>query len=207
MQKIVVISDLHRAEKKVPAIKGDILICTGDLGILDEYDLNWILDWFTSLNFKYAVWIGGNHDRYLEELWRAKIEPVMPNNIHYLMNNQVTVNGIKFWGSPFSPMYNQWHFMDFLPGLKKIWTTIPQDTDIVLTHCPPFGINDQVNGISQGCPALRDKIKEIKPKYHIFGHIHEGYGIYCDENTTYINASLMDGYYDMTNDPIRIKYE
>ena len=207
MLKIVCISDTHKTGYRCFLPKGDILIHSGDLGIRDEFDLNYELNYFSDLGFKHVIFIGGNHDLYLEQLYKAKIDVQTPINVHYLMNNSITVNGIKFWGSPYSPVYNKWVFMGFLPELKKIWDTIPLDTDIIITHCPPFGINDQVKGISMGCPGLRDKIKEIKPKFHIHGHIHEGHGIYCDENTTYVNASLMDGFYSLCNKPLEIDYE
>ena len=97
--------------------------------------------------------------------------------------------------------------MQFSNELKKIWDTIPEKTDIIITHAPPFSINDVVNGISQGCPKLRDKIKEIKPKYHVCGHIHCSRGIYQDEHTTYINCALLDDFYDMIYKPISINYE
>ncbi len=205
--KIVCISDTHRQEKNLILPKGDMLICAGDIGIRDEFDLEVVIDWFKSLDFSHIIFCGGNHDLYLEQLFKAKIEPVMPKNIHYLCNTEVTIDGIKFWGSPYSPFFNNWAFMDFGQELKKIWFTIPEDTDIIITHCPSFGINDVVNGISQGCAFLRDRIKEIKPKYHICGHVHEGHGIYADEHTAYINASLMDEYYEMVNKPIVVEYD
>ncbi len=211
MKKLVIISDTHTKEKNVILPKGDILIHAGDFDIRDPIDLDYIIKWFQSLDFKHIVWIGGNHDFYLEELFKQGISPYqrIPKNIHYLCNSSVEIEGIKIWGSPFSPFFHDWAFMGFLEDLKKIWNTIPEDTDIVITHAPPFGINDHVQpgNRSQGCPALRDKIKEIKPKYHICGHIHEGYGIYQDEHTVYINASLMDEFYNLCNKPMEIEYE
>lgn len=211
MQKIVVISDTHTQENKVTSLlpDGDILIHAGDFDIRSELDLISTIKWFKSLNFKYIVWIGGNHDFYLEELFRLDTIPNMPKNIYYLSNNFVEIEGIKIWGSPFSPIFYDWAFMGDLATLKEIWDLIPSDTDIIVTHCPAFGIVDQIqpSSISVGCPALRDKLKEIKPKYHICGHIHPAYGVYEDKNTTFINASLLDDFYNMVNKPIEINYE
>ena len=208
MKKIVIISDTHTFHNKTTLPKGDILIHAGDLEIRSALELQIIIEWFESLDFKHIIWVGGNHDFYLEELYRNNIDPNMPENIHYLINTGIMIEGIKFWGSPFSSQFGRWAFMGHLEELKPIWDLIPSDTDIIITHSPPFGINDQcVNGISVGCPALRNKLKEIKPSYHICGHIHEAYGIYQDENTTYINASLLDEYYNMVNDPVVIDYE
>ena len=68
------------------------------------------------------------------------------------------------------------------------------NTDILITHGPPYDIGDlTVCGVKAGCPDLRKIILEkIKPKYHIFGHIHEGRGKYVVENTTFINASSLN---------------
>lgn len=206
--KLVIISDTHTKEKDLILPKGDILIHSGDFDIRSILDLQIVIEWFESLDFKHIIWTGGNHDLHLEELFRFNIMPNMPKNIHYLCNSSVEIEGIKFWGSPFSPQFGiGWAFNGHSQYLKKIWDTIPSDTDIVITHCPMFGINDQVRGVNQGCPFLRDKIKEIKPKYHIHGHIHEGYGIYCDEKTVYVNASIMDEFYDPINKPVEIEYE
>ncbi len=205
--KIVVISDTHTQENKVVLPKGDILIHAGDLEIRFETELQNIIDWFESLDYKHIIWVGGNHDFYLEELYREGKDPKMPYNIHYLMNTGITIEGIKFWGSPFSPTFYDWAFMGDIDTLRKTWDLIPSDTDIIITHTPAFGINDRVKGISVGCPALRDKIKEIKPKYHICGHIHPGYGIYQDQHTTYINCALLDDFYNMVNKPVEIDYE
>ena len=209
MQKIVIISDTHTMHNQVVLPKGNILIHAGDLEIRSALELQIIIEWFESLDYKHIIWIGGNHDFYLEQLYNSNITPAnIPENIHYLINTGITIEGIKFWGSPFSSQFGRWAFMEHLDVLKEIWGTIPFDTDIVITHSPPFGINDQcVNGISVGCPALRDKLKKIKPKYHICGHIHEAYGVYQDEHTTYVNASLLDEYYAMVNDPVEIEYE
>ena len=208
MTKLVIIADTHTFHDKAVLPKGDILIHAGDLEIRNNLELQIIIEWFESLDFKHIIWVGGNHDFYLEQLFNSSIEPIMPENVHYLMNTEITIEGIKFWGSPFSTVFGRWAFMNHLPELKEIWNTIPSDTDIVITHSPPFGILDQcINGVSVGCPALRDKLKSIKPKYHICGHIHEAHGIYQDEYTTYINASVLNEYYKMVNDPVVIEYE
>jgi len=206
--KLVIISDTHTKEKDIILPKGDILIHAGDFDIRGSLDLQIIIEWFESLDFKHIVWIAGNHDLYLEQLFKANINPIMPENIYYLCNSFIEIEGIKFWGSPFSPQFGiGWAFNSHRAELKELWDIIPEKTDIVITHCPPFGINDEVKGVNQGCAFLRDKLKEIKPKYHIHGHIHEGYGIYQDEKTVYINASIMDEFYNPCNKPIEIEYE
>lgn len=207
--KIVCISDTHRKEQSVNLPDADILIHAGDFDINNEWHFDKLLYWFNELSekYKHVIWVAGNHDFYFQGMFNEEIQRKLPRNVRYLMNSMAIVDGIKIWGSPYSPQFNDWAFMGHLEELNKIWSTIPLDTDIVITHAPPFGINDQVRGISQGCPALRNRIKKIKPKYHIHGHIHEGYGIYRDENTAYINASFLDEFYAMFNEPVVIDYE
>ncbi len=209
MKKLVIISDTHTFHKNVALPEGDILIYAGDAEIRSDMELMFFINWFGTLNFQHIIWIGGNHDFYLEQLYNSNVVPKMPFNIHYLINNEITIEGIKFWGSPFSSQFGRWAFMEHLEELKSIWNKIPSDTDIVITHSPAFGILDQVvhGNISVGCPALRDKLKSIKPKYHICGHIHEAYGVYQDEHTTYINASVLNEFYEMVNEPVEINYE
>jgi len=201
--KIVCISDLHCAEHLLELPEGDILISAGDYDIRNLNDLEYMNRWFGKQDFKKMVIINGNHDLFSEKCSKEIIQSILTNVI-YLENSSVTIKGIKIWGSPFTSTFYDWAYM--LPGdeLKKIWATIPDNTDIIITHGPPLGICDYVEYTKQnvGCPHLRDRIKEIKPKYHIFGHIHCGYGIYQDEHTTYVNASLMNENYDLTNEPI-----
>lgn len=207
MKKLVIISDTHEKEKKLILPEGDILIHAGDFNIFNISHVYRLNKWFNSLDFKHIIFVGGNHDNTFASL--SNPQDYFDKAI-YLENTSVEIEGIKIWGSPYSTFYKEnGVFMGFLDDIKKIWSTIPEDTDIVITHCPPFGINDQKSpsNLSQGCPALRDRLKEIKPKYHICGHMHEGYGIYCDENTTYINASLMNEFQNLVNKPIEIEYE
>jgi Icc-related predicted phosphoesterase len=206
--KLVIISDTHRQENKVILPEGDILIHAGDFDIYDQNNLDTVIDWFKKLDYNHIIFTGGNHDKYLQHFSSDEINKQLPSNIHYLMNDSVVVNNIKFWGSPYSPAFGQgWAYNAFIDELREKWATIPSDTDIVISHCNCFGINDVVRGISQGCPALRDRIKEIKPKLHVSGHIHPGYGVYQDKNTIYVNASILDDFYQIANKPIIINYE
>lgn len=201
--KLVCISDTHMQESNVKIPPCDILIHAGDYDIRTLDHLEQLNAWFYNQPAKHKICIAGNHDFYFQKLHSNMIQDILNNTI-YLENSSVTINGIKFWGSPYTHIFNQWAFM--LPGdeLKKIWEKIPDDIDVIITHGPPYGILDYVEFSKQnvGCPHLRDRIKEIKPKYHICGHIHGSYGIYQDEYTTYVNASLMNEDYDLVNNPI-----
>lgn len=206
--KLVCIADTHWLEDKVNNIPdGDILIHAGDYDIRDLQRLEKINGWFGKLPHKHKICIAGNHDFYLEKLSKFSVKEIF-TNVTYLHNDSIEIKGLKIWGSPYTPRFNDWAFMKFSPELKELWRDIPKDSDIVITHGPAYGINDQLRkangdlGMSVGCNHLRDRLKEIKPRFHICGHIHEAYGVYQDENTSYINCSLVDNFYNLCNEPI-----
>jgi hypothetical protein len=117
---------------------------------------------------------------------------------------------IKIWGSPWQPEFYNWAFN--LPrgeALKEKWDMIPVDTDILITHGPPFGKLDYVDysKINVGCEELLKRVEEIKPKIHVCGHIHGGYGYVFDGNTHFINASILNDRYEFRNKPIIVDWD
>lgn len=126
-------------------------------------------------------------------------------NCTYLEDSGIELYGIKFWGSPWQPEHGPWAFG--LPrgeALLEKWNLIPSDTDILITHCPPLGFCDKTaKGDNSGCAELLSTIqKRVKPKYSIFGHIHESYGVMSDGRTVFINATTCDINYLPNNSPV-----
>jgi len=201
--KYIIISDTHGLHHELVLPKGDIIIHAGDIsdhGSKDE--IKNFLDWFSKLDFKYKIFIGGNHDIYLDENSIDLLE-ILPSNVIYLNNNGCEINGIKFWGSPVSPDLVDWAFGKYRNEMEDHWKYLPEEIDILITHTPPLGILDKSSAhASLGCKDLLKKVKEIKPTYHIFGHIHNSYGIEKIENTTFINASNINSYQGLINPPI-----
>jgi Icc-related predicted phosphoesterase len=200
MIKIVVLSDTHRNHWNIKIPTCDILIHCGDAeinGILPLHDFN---DWLGIIPAKHKIVVGGNHDGYLEFLRKDECKRLL-TNCTYLENEFLYLEGFKIWGSPFSPMFNACSFMRYDNDLKEIWATIPLETEILITHCPPFGVLDQVlpRDDSQGSRTLKDRVKEVHPYIHLFGHIHEGYGQYTDGKTDYYNVSVLDEQYQVAN--------
>ncbi|WP_286592231.1 metallophosphoesterase [Sphingobacterium sp. N143] len=152
----------------------------------------------------YKVFVAGNHDFYFEETDSNKIRRIIPKEIIYLNDSGIAINGIKFWGSPITPWFNNWAFnRNRGAEIKKHWDLIPVDTDVLITHGPPFGILDEtVYGKRTGCEELLLRVYQVKPQYHIFGHIHEDYGSFTKGETSFINASVLDDWYEMKNKPI-----
>lgn len=211
--KIVCLSDTHKEYKNVIVPEGDILIHAGDIDIYDySSELKNFIKWVAKQPCKEKILVAGNHDKYLETYNKEVKQIFKYNNIHYLENSGIVLNNITFWGSPITPTFNSWFFMaERGKQIQKYWNEIPKNTQILITHGPPYGILDQIllvngdKGNSVGCFDLLQKIKEIKPKYHIFGHIHNGYGIKAVDETTFINCSLMNEEYDLVNNPIVIE--
>lgn len=183
----------------------DVLIHAGDVSSMGKREeIVSFLDWFSALPFSYKIFIAGNHDFFFEKNSNAEIFRLIPDNVIYLNDSGVTIEGIEIWGSPISPWFYDWAFnRQRGVDIRSHWDMIPGSTDILITHGPPAGILDRTTGGQQvGCDDLLQKIKEIKPSFHIFGHIHEGYGTQKEDTTTYINASVVDEKYRITNNPV-----
>ena len=131
-------------------------------------------------------------------LFRSEILADYPN-ITYLNDSGVTIEGIKFWGSPVTPWFHNWAFNRVGEEITKHWDLIPADTDVLITHGPPKGILDEtVHGrLHVGCGHLLKKVLEIKPKVHVFGHIHEARGVHEEAGIKFINASCVDLRYEL----------
>lgn len=205
--KIVAISDTHGQHRSLKLSKGDIIIHAGDVSKVGRpEEIQDFLDWFSKLKFRYKILIAGNHDFFFENAHEDVIKKIIPDGIIYLNDSGVEIKGIKVWGSPITPWFNDWAFNRNRGNeIKEHWDIIPDDTDILITHGPPFGILDEtVYGKRTGCEELLLRVYQVKPKYHIFGHIHEDYGCYTKGETTFINASVLDDWYETKNNPVEI---
>lgn len=209
------IADLHGYKPQLGG--GDLLIVAGDLTARDmpaQYDV--FARWLDNQDYKEKIVIAGNHDGLLEK-FPDRIKWDKPPSggrlysaSHYLCDSVCKVEGLKIWGSPWTPTFLDWYFMkDRGDPIKEMWDKIPNDIDILITHGPPFGIQDQVDTAEKflGCEELRNAILRIKPKLHVFGHIHEGFGHVQFGETLCVNCSYVDGRYNPVNHPIRIKYD
>jgi Icc-related predicted phosphoesterase len=206
--KIVCISDTHGHHRSLDIPDGDVLIHAGDLCMQGE--INHILDfneWIKTLPHKHKLVIAGNHDFLLEESPLEIAKDILCNTT-YLKDESVTIDGVKFYGSPWQPWFGGWAFnLKRGKEIKKMWDLIPDDVDILITHGPPHKILDRYNIEYCGCEELRKVVNKINPKYHIFGHIHSTYGIEKNKDTTFINASSVNWKRKPVNKPIIIDYK
>lgn len=202
--KCVVLSDTHCLHRKVEVPDGDILIHSGDFtSVGRKKEIKDFNNWFSSFPHKYKICIAGNHD-ILFETQPDVAEALLGDDIIYLKNSFIEIEGIKIWGSPMTPSFGSWAFTRPRgKDIRRIWDNIPEDTDILVTHGPPYGILDMtLEYKAAGCEELSYAILRVQPKYHIFGHIHEGYGVEVRGNTTFINCSVVTRSYSVKNHPI-----
>ncbi len=204
--KIIAIADTHGLHHNVEIPEGDVLIVAGDIcswGRLSEIEE--FSDWLSAQPCRYKIVIAGNHDETFQAN-RDTAEKALvqrSDDIIYLQDSSVTIEGVTFYGSPWTPTFFDWHFMaDRGEEIRRKWSMIPDNTDVLITHGPPAEILDKVRGVPQGCADLLEKISQIEPEYHIFGHIHEEYGVVTKEHTTLINASVCDERYRPINKPV-----
>jgi Icc-related predicted phosphoesterase len=216
--KIVCVSDTHLAHQDkgarfpyMPA--GDIIIHAGDATYQGSpTEIQHFINWFSKLDYKHKVFVSGNHDWLFQRnpaLARAMLADA---GIIYLEDSEITIAGLRIYGSPWQPKFGDWAFN--LPrgeALKQVWDKIPEGIDILVTHGPPWGVGDQLfGGRRAGCEELDKAVARVKPRLHVFGHIHRGYGFYkkgiyvpCDS----VNAAICDESYYPANQPIVVKLD
>lgn len=226
--KIDCISDTHNKHKSIFLDGGDLLIHSGDAtgrGVSGEIEP--FLKWYGSQDYTYKIFVAGNHDwgferepqRY-EEMCQ-KYGVIYLNDSGFAIKDPETNDIIKIWGSPVQPEFGNWAFNRTIhpypncknPAIKPHWDLIPSDTDILITHGPPKNILDFVenhfhqNGDNVGCPHLRNAVDIIKPKLHVFGHIHDESGIFVEGDTVFCNAAQLNDYYNVHYKPMSFVWE
>lgn len=210
--KITFISDTHLSHDTLTIEPTDVLVHCGDFTGNDTKE-EWgnFIGWLAAQPAKHTVLIEGNHDN-LEGL----VEPgeyMTGSSIHFLRDSSVEIEGLKFFGTPWMPNFYDWHWM-LEPNSEAMIAKrelIPLDTNVLITHCPPFGVLDETNKDKAGCEVLFDKLQQMTElKTHAFGHIHEGYGIidnrsFMPTKPVFVNACIMNEKYRPVNKPWSIE--
>jgi Icc-related predicted phosphoesterase len=209
MVKIVAVSDLHGYYPEIPEC--DILLIAGDiLGPSDPFIQSAICSgplmiWLKKVPVKNIVMVAGNHDIIFEQY--PSLLPKWPDNLYYLQDSGVELFGLKIYGSPWQIRFYDWAFNEDEENLVHIWAKIPNNTDVLVTHSPPYGYGDSdIKGRMLGSPSLTHRILDIQPKIACWGHIHDGYSNkpYMIKNTMGFNVSLCTNSYKPMNSPIII---
>lgn len=209
MTRIVAISDTHNKLSQVNIPSCDILIISGDMTMMGEIaeiqKFNSDVGKLKKNGIKSVVCIAGNHD-WLFQLQENKARKLIPNVDHYLQDQAICIKGLNIYGAPWQPEFCNWAFN--VPRGKKLrekWDLIPDNLDILVTHGPPYNILDYVpyrGGGNVGCQDLLETVIEKRPRYHIFGHVHCGYGEHFFNGIHFINASTCNEQYLPINPPI-----
>lgn len=195
--KLVAISDTHGHHDSLTVPDGDVLIHAGDFtkhGTLAELDA--FNTWLDTLPHTHKIVVAGNHEHALDSEERSQAEAHL-DAAHYLQDDTVTLDGVTFHGSPWLPTpflspLRSTAFTRPEQAVREKYTEIPDDTDVLITHCPPRGIADRLRFLHNhtGCDPLRNTVDRVQPQYHVFGHVHEGYGRYERGETTFLNAAM-----------------
>jgi len=212
--RIVCISDTHNRLGDVEVPAGDLLLHAGDHTLSFKgsrvKDHTGAISALASLPHKHKVFIAGNHDFEFQTngpSMREFVGKFKNSGLYYLEHEtielEINSQKIKIFGSPWQPWFYNWAFnLSRGPALAKKWDEIPQDVDIVLTHTPAHGTLDRVGNEHVGCEELATRLAIIKPRLHVSGHIHCGYGEAFAHGTHYVNAALVNNSYKIVNDPI-----
>lgn len=158
-------------------------------------------DWLGKQPARHRVLTAGNHEWPVAihpDMWRNRI-----SNATLLLNESVEIGGMTIWGSPVTRFEGGAFAMSDEVEREKLYSSIPKDTDILITHQPPFGVLD----LGQGCPALRRAVIRVKPRLHCYGHIHAAYGTQPTTNTLFVNAALLDSDWAPSRRPILLDFK
>ena len=222
--KITFISDTHAKHNQVTSSLpgGDVLIHAGDISNKGyRTEIQDFIKWFSTIeNYTHKIFIAGIHDFGCQDEVLAVQELLRLNpGSEYLYDDMFLIGDesadyddmVKVWGSPWQPEFYNWAFNLPRQGaeLKEVWNMIPSDVDILITHGPPYGHLDYVAYSKQnvGCELLRERIDLIKPKIHVFGHIHSSYGYKFDGTTHFFNAAVLDERYNFTQKPLSVEWD
>lgn len=220
MTRVVATSDTHGMLHEAEVPDGDILVLAGDilpnfystsarwsdaerqLQALDEL-ATWVTD---CMSHRKVVLVAGNHDWVfqLEPKQARKVLAAYPK-IVYLEDAGAEILGVRFWGSPWQPEFCGWAFNLPRDGreLRRAWAKIPAELDVLVTHGPPHGILDLVErGERVGDALLLERVRTVKPRVHVFGHIHGSYGRETVGETEFLNVALCDESYMPVQRPL-----
>lgn len=203
--RIVCLSDTHDQHDRIAVPDGDVLLHAGDATMMGTMVQIAAFDaWLAKLPHEHKVVIAGNHD------WLFQSDPAFARSLlrhaTYLEDTEATVAGLRIWGSPWQPWFYDWAFnLPRGPEIAAKWAMIPAGIDVLMTHGPPAGILDLTSrGEPVGCEDLQRELLRIKPRLHVFGHIHEAYGQIEVDGCRFVNACNCSERYKPVQAPIVI---
>jgi calcineurin-like phosphoesterase family protein len=218
--KIVLVSDTHGLHNSIMVPNGDLLIHAGDLSASGtDSEVAAAAKWLGSLPHRHKIVIAGNHDWLFERQPTRAAALLRSAGVTYLQDSGTSVDGLSIYGAPWQPEFMHWAFNVPRGQLARYWKQIPTGPDILITHGPPYGILDQriQPGVRRLAPweeeepfsgsdhvgdeELLAAVQRARPRIHVFGHIHSGYGRTENMHTTFYNAAMCNEDYEPVNDP------
>jgi predicted phosphohydrolase len=201
-------SDTHSRHSHLNVPDGDILIHAGDATMAGKVaELAAFNQWLGTLSHPVKLVCAGNHDLLFER--NPSLARGLMTNATYLQDELIEVMGLRLYFSPWQPRFFDWAFnLDRGPAIRAKWDLIPWPLDVLVTHGPPMGLLDRNDrGEYCGCEELRAAVERGRPRVHIFGHIHESYGVQEQDGIRYVNACNCDERYRPVNPPVVIDLE
>lgn len=203
---VICLSDTHGLHREVTIPDGDILVHTGDFSGLDK-SLDALLDfdkWLGELPHPHKIIVPGNHDSLLED---HPFPHSLLQNAALLINEEISILGLRIWGSPVTPLYGGAFGLSSFTDRRKLYVNIPAGIDVLVTHGPPYGLLDFApGGMHMGCRALIAAVHRVKPRVHVFGHIHGAHGVSTGPPTTFVNAALLGANDLLMHAPIVVEF-
>lgn len=213
--KIVAVSDVHGAWDKFDYPAGDVLIMAGDIlpdasfsmdirkncEMQIPAELRRLNEFVGQLPYRHVLMIAGNHD-WCFDFRKEQSLPIM-TNIKYLEDSDIVIDGVRFYGSPWVPNLQGMAFYGETALRREKWAAIPENTHVLITHCPPYGhLDHHPNYGYLGCKELMKRVESLPElQAHVFGHIHCGHGRHTAGRVQYFNCAIMSEGYEVTNRP------
>ena len=206
--RIVCLSDTHNLQDRIEVPDGDVLLHAGDFtGRGTPAEIAAFGEALAALPHRHKLVIAGNHD-FLFQSDPEEARKLL-GDVTYLEDAGAHVEGLHVWGSPWQPWFHDWAFN--LPRGKRLaekWALAPESVDVLVTHGPPRGILDTTfRGEVVGCEELELARARIRPRLHVFGHIHESFGTHRADGILSVNACSCDLRYRPVNPPVVVDWD
>ena len=210
--KIAFLSDTHMAHRRIAVPAVDLLVHAGDItrrGTREELDD--FLEWLAVQPATTKLFVAGNHDRICESQPSYVRARAAELGLVYLEDETVEIGGLVVHGSPATPAFRSMAFnRERGADIRRAWERVPREVDLLVTHGRPKGLGDRTFfGVHVGCEELRARLVEVRPRLHVFGHIHEAFGEHRAEGheTRFLNVATRGLWPGSVRSPVVVELE